>query len=86
MREYFEHEKAMKEIAENVKNSAYEIIEKKGATYYGIAMSVRRSKEAAQKLFDMGYTNVFEFGGIIDWTSGELSLLKLTRAVRLTFM
>ena len=30
--------------------------------------SGRRSKEAAQKLFDMGYTHVFEFGGIIDWT------------------
>ncbi len=46
MRGHFEHEKAMKEIAENVKNSAYEIIEKKGATYYGIAMSVRRICEA----------------------------------------
>ena len=33
--------------------------------------SGRRSKEAAQKLFDMGYNNVFEFGGIIDWT-GEV--------------
>ena len=33
--------------------------------------SGRRSKEAAQKLFDMGYTNVFEFSGIIDWT-GEV--------------
>ena len=30
--------------------------------------SGRRSKEAAQKLFDMGYTKVYEFGGIIDWT------------------
>lgn len=30
--------------------------------------SGRRSKEAAQKLFDMGYTHVYEFGGIIDWT------------------
>ena len=30
--------------------------------------SGRRSKEAAQKLADMGYTNVYEFGGIIDWT------------------
>ena len=30
--------------------------------------SGRRSKEAAQKLFDMGYRNVYEFGGIIDWT------------------
>ena len=27
------------------------------------------SKQAAQKLFDMGYTNIYEFGGIIDWTS-----------------
>ena len=30
--------------------------------------SGRRSKEAAQKLADMGYTNIYEFGGIIDWT------------------
>lgn len=33
--------------------------------------SGRRSKEAAQKLADLGYTNVYEFGGIIDWT-GEI--------------
>ena len=33
--------------------------------------SGNRSKQAAQKLFDMGYTNIFEFGGIIDWT-GEI--------------
>ena len=46
MRGHFNHDKAMKEIAECVKNSAYEIIEKKGATYYGIAMSVRRICEA----------------------------------------
>lgn len=31
----------------------------------------RRSKEAAQKLADLGYTNIVEFGGIIDWT-GEV--------------
>ena len=30
--------------------------------------SGRRSKEAAQKLADMGYKNVYEFGGIQDWT------------------
>ena len=30
--------------------------------------SGRRSKQAAQKLFDMGYTHIYEFGGIIDWT------------------
>ena len=33
--------------------------------------SGNRSKQAAQKLFDMGYTNIYEFGGIIDWT-GEI--------------
>ena len=33
--------------------------------------SGNRSKQAAQKLFDMGYTNVYEFGGINDWT-GEV--------------
>ena len=30
--------------------------------------SGRRSVEASQKLADMGYKNVYEFGGIIDWT------------------
>ena len=33
--------------------------------------SGNRSKQAAQKLFDMGYTNVYEFGGINTWT-GEI--------------
>ncbi len=46
MRGHFDHQKAMERLAENVKNSAYEIIEKKNATYYGIAMSVRRICEA----------------------------------------
>ena len=40
------HEGARSEIAEKVKNSAYEIIQRKGATYYGIAMSVKRICEA----------------------------------------
>lgn len=46
MRGYFSHEESMKKIADDVKNSAYEIIEKKKATYYGIAMSVKRICEA----------------------------------------
>ena len=46
MRGHFDHTGAMRRIAEDVKNSAYEIIEKKSATYYGIAMSVRRVCEA----------------------------------------
>ena len=30
--------------------------------------SGNRSKQAAQKLASMGYTNIYEFGGIITWT------------------
>ena len=30
--------------------------------------SGRRSAEAAQKLVRMGYTNVVDFGGLLDWT------------------
>jgi len=33
--------------------------------------SGNRSKQAAQKLADMGYTNIYEFGGINTWT-GEV--------------
>ena len=39
---HLEHEAAEKRIAEDVKNSAYTIIEKKHATYYGVAMAVKR--------------------------------------------
>ena len=30
--------------------------------------SGNRSKQAAKKLLEQGYTNLYEFGGIIDWT------------------
>ena len=33
--------------------------------------SGNRSKQAAEKLVALGYTNIVEFGGIIDWT-GEI--------------
>ena len=33
--------------------------------------SGRRSKEAAEKLAGLGYTNIVEFGGILDW-KGEI--------------
>lgn len=35
--------------------------------------SGRRSKEAAQKLVSLGYTNIVEFGGILDWTGETVS-------------
>lgn len=35
---------------------------------YVYCRSGNRSKQAAQKLVDQGYTNIVEFGGIMDWT------------------
>ena len=35
--------------------------------------SGRRSKEAAEKLVKLGYTNIVEFGGIIVWKGETLS-------------
>lgn len=49
LRGHFNHDDSMDEIAETVKNSAYEIIAQKRATYYGIAMSVKRICEAIVK-------------------------------------
>ena len=46
MRGHFNHDEATERIAENVKNSAYEIIAKKKATYFGVAKAVRRICEA----------------------------------------
>lgn len=46
LRGHFNHQKEMKRIADEVKNSAYEIIARKKATYYGIAMAVKRICEA----------------------------------------
>ena len=46
LRGHFNHEQSMKKIFENVRNSAYEIIERKHDTYYGIAMAVKRICEA----------------------------------------
>lgn len=42
MRGHYNHDQSQENIAEKVKNSAYEIIEKKRATYYGVAMAVKR--------------------------------------------
>lgn len=45
LRGHYEHEEAMDRIYRRVRDSAYEIIERKGATYYGVAMAVARIAE-----------------------------------------
>lgn len=49
MRGHYKHKENTEEIATAVKNSAYEIINKKHATYYGIAMSVKRICEVIMR-------------------------------------
>ncbi|PNV61073.1 L-lactate dehydrogenase [Clostridium sp. chh4-2] len=46
LRGHFNHMEAMEQIYQNVRDSAYEIIERKGATYYGVAMAVSRIVES----------------------------------------
>lgn len=46
---HFHHRETMEKLYEGVRDSAYEIIERKGATYYGIAMAVRRIAECIQR-------------------------------------
>ncbi|MCH3949957.1 MAG: L-lactate dehydrogenase [Acidaminococcus sp.] len=41
IRGFHEHQASMHRLAQSVKDSAYEIIKRKKATYYGIAMAVR---------------------------------------------
>lgn len=48
-----------------------EILPDKGQKILVYCRSGRRSKIASQKLADLGYTNVLEFGGILDW-KGEV--------------
>ena len=51
------------EVAERAENE----LKNKNQLILVYCRSGRRSKIAAQALADLGYTNVKEFGGIIDW-------------------
>lgn len=49
LRGHYQHENSMRQLYEDVRDSAYQIIERKGATYYGIAMAVARIAECLVK-------------------------------------
>lgn len=49
LRGHYRHEDSMSRLYEDVRDSAYRIIERKGATYYGIAMAVARIAECLVK-------------------------------------
>ncbi|MBR2263347.1 MAG: L-lactate dehydrogenase [Firmicutes bacterium] len=46
MRGHHDHDASMQKLAAEVRDSAYEIIKRKKATYYGVAMAVKRICEA----------------------------------------
>ena len=50
-----------------ISTKAESIISEKDALILVYCRSGRRSKNAASELATLGYTNVKEFGGIIDW-------------------
>ena len=52
---------------ETISEEAPAVLEDKNAKILVYCRSGRRSKEAANKLIDLGYTDVRDFGGIIDW-------------------
>ena len=66
MRGYYDHDESMARLHERVKNSAYQIIEKKKATYYGIARSVRRICEAIVR----DEKSILPVSGVQDGNSG----------------
>ncbi len=50
-----------------IKEEAEKILTDKEARILIYCRSGRRSKLAANQLAEMGYTNLYDFGGIIDW-------------------
>ena len=53
------------------KDTAAEVIPEKDSTILVYCRSGNRSKQAADKLARLGYTNIVEFGGINSWP-GEI--------------
>ncbi len=56
---------------ENISKDEISELPDKGQKIYVYCRSGNRSKQAAEKLVNLGYTNVTEIGGIKDW-SGEI--------------
>ena len=56
-----------------IQEKAEEIIPDKSQLILVYCRSGRRSKNAAGTLASLGYTNVKEFGGIIDWKYGTVT-------------
>lgn len=51
----------------DIETKAESLLPDKDATILVYCRSGRRSALAAQKLVELGYQNIYDFGGIIDW-------------------
>lgn len=52
---------------DEITDKAEEIIPDQETVYYVYCRSGNRSATAAQLLVDMGYKNIYDLGGIVDW-------------------
>ena len=56
-----------------IENDFETVIPDKDAKIFVYCRSGNRSAQAAKKLVDLGYTNVFDIGGILDWEYGVVN-------------
>ncbi|XMB72650.1 rhodanese-like domain-containing protein [Mycoplasmatota bacterium WC30] len=52
---------------DDIETTASKVISDKTATYIIYCRSGNRSNQASQLLVDMGYENIYDMGGIINW-------------------
>lgn len=57
---------------ENIGSDEIPELPDKNQTIYVYCRSGNRSKQAAKKLVELGYTDIIEFGGILDWTGDRV--------------
>lgn len=52
---------------ENIDEAFLDVYPDKDTVIFVYCRSGNRSKKASNKLLDLGYTNIYDLGGIIDW-------------------
>ncbi|MBW6463114.1 MAG: rhodanese-like domain-containing protein [Dethiobacteria bacterium] len=57
----------------DIEDLAGEMLPDKEATILVYCRTGRRSEIASKKLIDMGYTSIYDFGGIVDWPFDTVS-------------
>lgn len=78
-----------------IDEKAEEILKDKDQVILVYCQSGNRSKQASQKLVDLGYTNVYNFGGLNDWRyetassrrdNTELLLNQIISGIKMTYL